>query len=73
MSKSAKSQKLELITLSKKQLQTPTEMQNNGTIMVIRDLDTAQLRVALYRALKLQKALDQGIQRALNTLETIAP
>lgn len=48
-------------------------MQNNGTIMVIRDLDTAQLRVALYRALKLQKALDQGIQRALNTLETIAP
>lgn len=73
MTKPIKSCSLEAMKLTKRQLQTPTDMGSFANPLTIGELTIDQLRVALYYAITLEHKLSRGITKALSALEEIAP
>lgn len=67
----SKSQALEHQKPTKKMLKEPI---NHGNLFTkIGQLTMEQLQVAMYRAIHRQRAMEQGIVKAINTLENTYP
>lgn len=76
--KNTKNCALESMKLTKKQLQMRTEMEGPvvagiRTIGTIADLSLDQLRVCLYRSLKLQEDIDKSLIAVNSILQDILP